>query len=65
MSDHPPENLPSYRLLTGPDDASFCRRAPARQASACPVSLQLTDIRRQPPKNTAANDPGAHGLSNL
>ena len=25
MSDHPPEGLPPYRLLTGPDDASFCR----------------------------------------
>ena len=22
----PPDNLPAYRLLTGPDDASFCRR---------------------------------------
>jgi hypothetical protein len=22
----PPENLPTYRLLTGPDDAAFCRR---------------------------------------
>jgi hypothetical protein len=22
----PPHNLPIYRLLTGPDDASFCRR---------------------------------------
>ncbi len=22
----PPDNLPHYRLLTGPDDASFCRR---------------------------------------
>jgi hypothetical protein len=22
----PPDNLPLYRLLTGPDDASFCRR---------------------------------------
>jgi len=22
----PPEGLPIYRLLTGPDDASFCRR---------------------------------------
>lgn len=26
MSDHPPEGLPPYRLLTGPDDAAFCRR---------------------------------------
>jgi hypothetical protein len=25
MSDHPPEGLPAYRILTGPDDASFCR----------------------------------------
>jgi hypothetical protein len=22
----PPDGLPMYRLLTGPDDASFCRR---------------------------------------
>jgi hypothetical protein len=22
----PPEGLPIYRLLTGPDDAAFCRR---------------------------------------
>lgn len=22
----PPNDLPTYRLLTGPDDASFCRR---------------------------------------
>ena len=22
----PPQDLPTYRLLTGPDDASFCRR---------------------------------------
>jgi len=22
----PPQGLPPYRLLTGPDDASFCRR---------------------------------------
>ncbi|UUZ74338.1 DUF1737 domain-containing protein [Polaromonas sp. P1(28)-13] len=22
----PPEGLPTYRRLTGPDDASFCRR---------------------------------------
>ena len=22
----PPDGLPVYRLLTGPDDASFCRR---------------------------------------
>ena len=24
--DAPPDDLPRYRLLTGPDDASFCRR---------------------------------------
>ncbi|WP_371766971.1 DUF1737 domain-containing protein [Massilia sp.] len=29
MSDHPPEGLPAYRILTGPDDASFCRRVSA------------------------------------
>ena len=22
----PPDNLPAYRVLTGPDDAVFCRR---------------------------------------
>ncbi|MES2613455.1 MAG: DUF1737 domain-containing protein [Pseudomonadota bacterium] len=22
----PPDNLPTYRLLTGPDDAAFCKR---------------------------------------
>ena len=22
----PPDDLPTYRLLTGPDDAAFCRR---------------------------------------
>lgn len=25
-SDPPPNGLPTYRLLTGPDDAAFCRR---------------------------------------
>jgi hypothetical protein len=29
MSDHPPEGLPVYRVLTGPDDAAFCRRVSA------------------------------------
>ena len=29
MSDHPPEGLPTYRVLTGPDDAAFCRRVSA------------------------------------
>ena len=29
MSDHPPEGLPTYRVLTGPDDATFCRRVSA------------------------------------
>jgi len=24
--DGPPDDLPRYRLLTGPDDASFCHR---------------------------------------
>jgi hypothetical protein len=23
---HPPNGLPIYRLLTGPDDAEFCKR---------------------------------------
>lgn len=26
MKHAPPDNLPVYRLLTGPDDATFCRR---------------------------------------
>jgi hypothetical protein len=26
MTDEPPDDLPRYRVLTGPDDASFCRR---------------------------------------
>ena len=26
LSQNPPDNLPIYRLLTGPDDGSFCRR---------------------------------------
>lgn len=26
MADGPPDNLPRYRLLTGPDDAAFCHR---------------------------------------
>lgn len=26
VASEPPEGLPTYRLLTGPDDASFCRR---------------------------------------
>ena len=26
MNAAPPEGLPTYRVLTGPDDASFCRR---------------------------------------
>jgi len=25
-SPQPPDGLPTYRLLTGPDDAAFCRR---------------------------------------
>lgn len=25
-SSPPPDGLPAYRLLTGPDDAAFCRR---------------------------------------
>ena len=25
-SDGPPNDLPVYRILTGPDDAAFCRR---------------------------------------
>ncbi len=29
MSDHPPEGLPVYRILTGPDDAAFCSRVSA------------------------------------
>ncbi|WP_410587672.1 DUF1737 domain-containing protein [Amycolatopsis sp. lyj-23] len=26
MTDQPPNGLPRYRLLTGPDDAAFCHR---------------------------------------
>jgi hypothetical protein len=26
MPEHPPDGLPRYRLLTGPDDDAFCRR---------------------------------------
>ena len=26
MSETPPNNLPVYRLITGPDDAAFCKR---------------------------------------
>lgn len=26
VSENPPDNLPVYRLLTGPDDAAFCKR---------------------------------------
>jgi hypothetical protein len=26
MTDQPPNGLPRYRLLTGPDDATFCHR---------------------------------------
>jgi hypothetical protein len=26
MADLPPDGLPLYRLLTGPDDETFCRR---------------------------------------
>ena len=26
MPGSPPDGLPRYRLLTGPDDADFCRR---------------------------------------
>ena len=25
-NDAPPNNVPTYRVLTGPDDASFCRK---------------------------------------
>jgi hypothetical protein len=26
MTDQPPHGLPPYRVLTGPDDQTFCRR---------------------------------------
>ncbi|MEV7046582.1 DUF1737 domain-containing protein [Amycolatopsis sp. NPDC051061] len=26
MTEQPPDGLPRYRLLTGPDDAKFCHR---------------------------------------
>jgi hypothetical protein len=28
----PPDGLPTYRLLTGPDDAAFCHRVSAALA---------------------------------
>jgi len=28
----PPDNLPTYRLLSGPDDAAFCHRVSAALA---------------------------------
>ncbi|HSE11795.1 MAG TPA: DUF1737 domain-containing protein [Rudaea sp.] len=28
----PPDNLPAYRVLTGPDDDAFCRRVSAALA---------------------------------
>jgi hypothetical protein len=30
--DGPPDNLPIYRVLTGPDDDAFCRRVSAALA---------------------------------
>jgi hypothetical protein len=29
MIESPPDGLPAYRVLTGPDDASFCHRVSA------------------------------------
>lgn len=29
VSDQPPDGLPRYRVLTGPDDETFCRRVSA------------------------------------
>ncbi|MGK5741241.1 DUF1737 domain-containing protein [Micromonospora sp. URMC 103] len=29
MTDQPPDGLPRYRVLTGPDDEAFCRRVSA------------------------------------
>jgi len=29
MIEPPPDGLPTYRVLTGPDDASFCHRVSA------------------------------------
>ncbi len=37
MPDDPPDGLPQYRLLTGPDDDSFCRRV----SEALAVGYQL------------------------
>jgi hypothetical protein len=37
MSEDPPDGLPRYRLLTGPDDDSFCRRV----SDALAVGYQL------------------------
>ncbi len=33
MKSVPPEGLPTYRLLTGKDDAAFCRRVSEALAS--------------------------------
>lgn len=37
----PPDNLPTYRLLTGPDDAAFCKRvseAPGYELCGSPAA---------------------------
>ena len=40
----PPDDLPIYRVLTGPDDASFCRRVSA----ALEMGYQLHGARPSP-----------------
>ena len=35
MPSIPPDGLPSYRLITGKDDANFCRRISEQLALGC------------------------------
>ena len=35
MKSTPPDNLPTYSLLTGPDDAAFCKRLSEALALGC------------------------------
>jgi hypothetical protein len=37
MADRPPHGLPRYRVLTGPDDDSFCHRV----SEALDIGLRL------------------------
>ncbi|MFB9158416.1 DUF1737 domain-containing protein [Chromobacterium violaceum] len=48
MSQHassvPPDGLPAYRLLTGPDDSAFCKRV----SEALAQGYRLHGCRRPP-----------------